>query len=104
MSAGGLLVTLAESALRGGHGARVTLDAALPAHQALFSESPSRVVVATGDLQGLLRRCAERGVPAALLGTVTAERRLDFGDALNLDLEELAAGWESALPSALAFG
>ena len=72
-SDGGLAVALAECGLRAdgvGLGARIELPAGLPAHTALFSESPSRMIVTTGD-EAALRVLADRhGVPVARLGTV----------------------------------
>jgi phosphoribosylformylglycinamidine synthase len=76
-SDGGLAVALAECGLRAegiGLGARIELPPGLPAHVALFSESPSRMIVTTRDEGALRALAASRGVPATRLGTVGGDR------------------------------
>jgi phosphoribosylformylglycinamidine (FGAM) synthase-like enzyme len=74
-------VALAESALGGGLGADVMLDA-VPADrplslvQLLFGESPGRLLVTVAPrAEGRLRRLL-RGLPAARVGVVTADVRV----------------------------
>jgi len=77
LSDGGLAVALAECGLRAeapGLGAVIDLPAGLPVHIALFSESPSRMIVTTRD-EAALRALADRHrVPIARLGTVGGDR------------------------------
>jgi phosphoribosylformylglycinamidine synthase len=103
VSTGGILVTLVESCLPGGLGATVTAEPDLPAHQWLFSESPTRVVasVSAARTAELERRCADAGVPALRLGEVTGAPRLQVDGQLDLDLAELRTVVDTALPTAL---
>jgi phosphoribosylformylglycinamidine synthase II len=74
---GGLAVALAECTFRSvaaGVGARVDLPAGLDPHVALFSESPSRMLVTTRDEAALEALAAKHGVPCARLGTVGGDR------------------------------
>ncbi len=104
VSGGGLAIALAELAVASGCGAEVT---GVGSHAELFSESPSRVVVATPDAAALLELAAAAGVPAARLGRASGERLvveglLDLPVAsiaeaarrlpLTLDLAPVAAG------------
>ncbi len=102
VSEGGLAVTLAESAFRGGVGFRVALPGD-DASVALFSESGARAVVSVpeGSVDEFVALCAERGVPVARLGEVTAEPVLDFGS-VSLGLDEARAAWLAPIPAALA--
>src|SRR6185295_6381674 len=72
-SDGGLAVALAEFAYRGeepGLGGHFDLPGSLRPDVLLFSESPSRMIVTTGE-EGRLRAAAHRhGVPCHRLGTV----------------------------------
>ena len=102
VSVGGLLATLAESCLAGGRGAEVTPED-IAAVQWLFSESPSRVVVtvAAADAARLEQMCSAAGVVAQPLGAVTSQATLSIAGILDLDLAEVAALHEAALPAAL---
>ena len=102
VAGGGMIATLTESC--GMHaGAVVTPEAGVEPHQWLFSESPSRVVVSVADraAQALEDRCAAADVACIRLGTVTGDRRLSIVDLFDLDLEEVRALHECALPRAL---
>jgi phosphoribosylformylglycinamidine synthase II len=105
VSTGGLLVCVAESCLGEGEGLGARLDAqqALPAHQWLFSESPTRVVasVRPPDADRLAQLCAARRLVCERLGVVLADPRLDLGGVLTLDLTSVRDLWETALPRAL---
>ncbi|MBA2317739.1 MAG: phosphoribosylformylglycinamidine synthase subunit PurL, partial [Euzebyales bacterium] len=92
VATGGLLATVVESCLPGGLGAELAPEAALPDHQWLFSESPTRVVVSvrTADVERLADRCAGLGVGCHRLGTVTDGRTVVFGEALALPLAAAA--------------
>jgi phosphoribosylformylglycinamidine synthase II len=100
VSEGGLGVALAEMAFAGGVGFRVT---GVTRHTQLFSEAPSRVVVCALPAQApeVLRRAAEAGVPASLLGGSGGDRLVVEG-LVDLDLARARTRWQSALPEAVA--
>jgi phosphoribosylformylglycinamidine synthase len=100
VSDGGFAVTLAESCIAHGYGARVSLPSSedAPAHALLFSEEPTRVLVslspskvgAVGDI------CARYGVPFEKIGTVTGQTVAIEG-VCEVPVEELAESHASAL-------
>ena len=96
VSAGGLAVTLAEMAAEAGIGCVVA--SADPA--ALFTELPSRFVVATDDAGALCARAASAGVPAAVIGRVGGAR-FTLGDLVDLPLTQLVEAYEGSLAQAL---
>jgi len=90
VSDGGLAVALAECAIASGVGCAT---AGCASHAELFSESPSRVLLATPDPDLLLERSSARGVPAVRLGAAGGTR-LVVDQLLDVGVEELrvAAG------------
>jgi len=69
VSDGGLLVCIAEMALRGDIGATIQVpETDIPAHAWLFGEDQARYVVTTRDAPGLLAAAEEAGVPALQIG------------------------------------
>ena len=98
VSGGGLAVALAEMAVAGGAGAEVS---SIDGHAELFSELPSRILVATRRVDEVLARAADAGVPGAVIGS-TGGDRLVVRDLLDLPLERVADTWSSALPARLA--
>jgi phosphoribosylformylglycinamidine synthase len=102
VATGGLLTTLVETC--GDRlGAAVVAEGELPAHQWLFSESPTRVVVSADQTRSaeLTRLCHDAGVACIHLGTATTERRLMCGDLLELDLDMVASAQAQVLPDLL---
>jgi phosphoribosylformylglycinamidine synthase II len=102
---GGLAVTLAESAFRGGIGVEVAggwLAAAVRADIALFGEAQSRIVVsvAAEDAEAFDKRAQGSDMPCVRLGTVGGDR-LVIGS-LDVGLEEARAVWSAGLADALA--
>jgi phosphoribosylformylglycinamidine synthase subunit PurL len=98
LSDGGLAIALAESCLRGGRGARVTLPG--DPFTTLFSESPARAVVSVGpgrerEFEAL---CAENGIPATVLGE-TGGDTLTVEATFEVPLDELRQTWEGTLPA-----
>jgi phosphoribosylformylglycinamidine synthase II len=74
---GGLAVALAECTFRNvaaGLGATVELPAGLDPYVALFSESPSRMLVTTRDEAALAALAQKHGVPCVRIGTVGGDR------------------------------
>jgi len=102
VSAGGLLVTLVECCVAGAVGVDVTLTGGLSAAQALYSESPGRVVVtlASADVKAFAQLCADAQVPLTDIGTVIGDRLVVQG-LLDLDLEEIHAAFSGGLRAAL---
>ncbi len=117
---GGLAVALAECAMWGGVGARLSLRVSAEPAVELFGESPSRIVVTVrpADLPRLAALAAEHGIPLEPLGEVggdrlqielvgggaagaAEERGANVADALDCALAALRHAWEQALPRAL---
>jgi len=100
-SDGGLAVALAECCFVGeapGLGARVTLPAGLRDDVALFSESPSRMLVSAPAAEPLEALAAQHGVPCARLGKVGGERlsvSIEGRGVLDVAVSELHAAWMS---------
>jgi phosphoribosylformylglycinamidine synthase subunit PurL len=101
LSEGGLAVAIAESAIAGGVGARISLDGQEP-HRKLFSESPSRAIVACPPdrVNEVLDLARTIGCAASAIGTAGGDT-LDFGT-FEVDLAEAARAFEDALPAALS--
>jgi phosphoribosylformylglycinamidine synthase len=66
----------------------------------LFSESPSRVVLATDDVGAVLARAQAAGVAARVIGRTGGDRIVVTG-LLDLSVAEAAEAWTRALPGAL---
>ncbi len=107
-SDGGLAVTLAEQAIAGGVGFRVSPDEAAPGlapHLVLFSESASRAVVAarSGREAALEAEALARGVPCVRIGT-TGGDRLAFEGLFETPMSDALIVHEGALPTLMAGG
>ena len=105
LAEGGLATAVAESAFRGGLGARLAggwLDAGDRLDVALFGEAQSRIIVSVdpADAGALVARAAEAGVPCAQLGSVGGDR-LALGP-VDIGLAEAQAVWSAGLARALA--
>jgi phosphoribosylformylglycinamidine synthase len=92
VSSGGLAVALAEMAAASGLGA--SLDLGEPVE--LFSELPSRFVVATSEAEELCALASGRGVPAAVLGRVGGGL-FSLGTLVDLPLEAVVEAHEGNL-------
>jgi phosphoribosylformylglycinamidine synthase II len=103
VSTGGMVVSLIESCLPSGLGARVVPESGVEPVQLLFSESPSRVVVSlrAPDAEQFVRLCEARGVWAQKLGMVIEEPVLQFQGVLDVDLAEARRILDSAVTTAL---
>jgi phosphoribosylformylglycinamidine synthase len=93
---GGLAQALAESALRYGVGARLSLPG--DPFVALFSESGARAVVTTADPNAVRTTAEWAGVTVTELGT-TGGDALEVDGLLTLPLAELRAAWSATLPA-----
>jgi phosphoribosylformylglycinamidine synthase II len=99
VSAGGLAVALAEMALGGGCGLVVD-EGTGGDHGELFTELPSRVVVATTRVEELVERADGAGVPVTVLGRCGGDRLRLFG-LVDVAVEEMRGAWCGSLPAAL---
>ena len=107
ISEGGLAVTAFEMAKRAGataDGAGLGLNLDLTAvHEdefvAAFSESASRVLVATtaDRADQVLARAGELGIPAAIVGETTETGALTLGGE-SVAISQLVAAWSASLP------
>ncbi len=103
ISDGGLFVALAEMALAGKIGARVTppddvgRDENLPLHAWLFGEDQARYVVTTQRGEELLNRAKTMGISAAIIGA-TGGAALTVTGCDAISLANLALAHESWLP------
>jgi phosphoribosylformylglycinamidine synthase II len=98
LSDGGLAIALAECCLAGGQGCVVQLPG--EEFTSLFGESAARAVVATapGAEAEFAVLCAEREVPAAVLG-VTGGTSIEVAGCFTISLEELGAVHRGTLPA-----
>jgi phosphoribosylformylglycinamidine synthase len=99
VSGGGLAVALAEMAAASGLGA--ILDLGEPAE--LFSELPSRFVVATSAPEELCALASGRGVPAVVVGRAGG-RRFSLGSLVDLPLQAVVEAHEGNLARMLGDG
>ncbi len=109
-SDGGLAVTLAElcfsSLVRAAIGADVNLEGTLAPTSALFSESPSRIVISFDPADaGAVQEIAERNnTPFTILGKVGGTRlkiAVNGQDAVESEISDLEAAWRNALSAKL---
>jgi phosphoribosylformylglycinamidine synthase subunit PurL len=96
VSGGGLAVTLAEMAAPGGVGC--ALEVAGPAE--LFTELPSRVVVATGAPDEVCARAAALGIPVVVLGRARGDR-FRVGGLIDLPVAAVREAHDANLALAL---
>jgi phosphoribosylformylglycinamidine (FGAM) synthase-like enzyme len=96
VSTGGLGVALAEMAAASGVGAVLTLTD--PAE--LFTELPSRFVVATGDADALGARADDAAIPWAVLGCAGGDR-LVVGELADVAVSSLQEGYDTSLAAEL---
>jgi phosphoribosylformylglycinamidine synthase len=105
VSGGGLAVALAESAIAGGLGARVEIEAGRRADEALFGECGGRALVTCrpADRGRLEELAAAAGVPLRPIGTVGGDA-VDVsvgGRPVRIALADAAGAYEGAIPGAL---
>jgi len=102
VSVGGLGVATAEMAIASGIGCSL---ARIPSHEALFSESSSRVVLAVNpdELTNVEEILTAAEVPKARIGLAHGDRFTIKG-LLDLELQDMKNKWESHLPAAFEGG
>ncbi len=104
VSAGGLAVTVAESAIAGGVGADVAVDSGRRADETLFGEGGGRVVASCRpDHVDALLALAGAGIGVARVGTVGGhEVTITVGGSVaRVSVADLARVWEGSIPEAL---
>ena len=87
VSDGGIALALAEMVLAGGNGV-VTVDGAIGDYRELFSESASRVLIATAKPESVLNYASGLSLAAKVIGDVTGSRLVVPG-LLDLGLDDL---------------
>ena len=101
VSEGGLAQAVAELAMTSGDGVGVDIDVAA-VHEdpfvALFSESASRVVVATTDGAALEARARELGIPCVKLGRTNSDKQVRVAGQFDVPVAELREAWAGTLP------
>lgn len=100
LSEGGLGTSIFEMAKRAGVGVELDLsEVHADMFTALFSESASRVVVATtvDNKDAVLARAAEKGIPAAVIGKTNDTGNITAGE-LVVSVAELKEAWSNTLP------
>ncbi|WP_157042147.1 phosphoribosylformylglycinamidine synthase subunit PurL [Nitriliruptor alkaliphilus] len=102
IGSGGLLVTLAESAVAGDVGVEVDPGSELPPAQILCSEAPGRVVVTVPSrhVRAFAQLCGDAGVPLEDVGTVGGDR-LVIGDLVDLPMEDVRGALAGGLAAVL---
>ena len=96
VSSGGLAVALAEMAAAAGTGCAVALED--PAE--LFTELPSRFVVATTEPDELAARAKSLGIPCSVLGRAGGDR-VTLGNLIDLALDSVRQAYEGNLADLL---
>ena len=99
VSEGGLGVALAEMAVHAGVGFTI---AGVDGHAALFSESPSRVVLCLGVSQrdSVIGRADAAGLATTALGRAGGDRLVVEG-LVDVSLEAATSAWREKLPASL---
>ena len=97
-SQGGLAVALAESAIAGGIGCRVTIFGAGRLDGLLFGEGQSRIVLSLpqAHAEAATAVAAEHGVPFAAVGNVGGDA-LVLGDCVDVPLASARQAWQNGL-------
>jgi phosphoribosylformylglycinamidine synthase II len=100
VSDGGIGLTLAEMAVKGGTGCRVR---GIEGTEGLFGEGPSKVVlsVAPDRVAEVTERAEAAAVPARRIGTAGGER-LTIDGLVDLSVADLASAWTGNLPAVFA--
>jgi phosphoribosylformylglycinamidine synthase len=96
VSDGGLGVCLAELCCASGLGATIAEPWSVAE---VFSEAPSRVLLCTGDPDGVLAAAGDAGVPARVVGQAGGDRLVITG-LMDLGLAELVSVRSNRLPEA----
>ncbi|MDI9409716.1 MAG: phosphoribosylformylglycinamidine synthase subunit PurL [Candidatus Pacebacteria bacterium] len=101
VGSGGLLVALAEMAMKGNLGAAVTLPAAIAPLVAGFGEGLWSYLLTASptDAEAIMAAANTQGITIFTLGKVTAAAELKVENHGTISLSELRAGYDSFLPN-----
>ena len=99
---GGLLVALAEMAMAGGRGAKLSPpDSNIPLFAWAFGEDQARYLITSNDPTEIVDKAAEASVPIAKIGMVQGSA-LTLGDGNAISLENLIERHQGWFPSFMA--
>ncbi|MBV8092835.1 MAG: phosphoribosylformylglycinamidine synthase subunit PurL [Acetobacteraceae bacterium] len=99
VSDGGLLVAVAEMALAGNTGVRLSAGPReIPGHAFWFGEDQARYILAVAEAPSVLRAAEARGVPAVRIGS-SGGQDLTLVDGGTISLKALRAAHESFFPN-----
>ena len=96
MSDGGALVAIAEMAMAGVAGARITLPTVANPAAVMFGEDQGRVLVTTADRDAIVARASAAGIFAAPIGEVGGNAV--EGPGFSASLADLRAAHEGFFP------
>jgi len=99
---GGLVVAIAEMAMRSGFGADIAVPKTGNLHGWAFGEDQARFVVTTADSQALTAAANEAGIEITKLGMVSDQGELKFGDSDTISIIDLNAEFEGCIPALMA--
>ena len=99
---GGLVVAIAEMAMRSGFGADIAVPKTGNLHGWAFGEDQARFVVTTADSQALIAAAKEAGIKITKLGMVSDQGELKFGDNDTISIADLNAVFEGCIPALMA--
>ena len=102
ISSGGLAVAVAEMAVQSGVGCSL---ARVPDIEAMFSESPSRVVIAVDpeQMQSVEEVIQNQGIPSARIGLAHGDT-LTIKGLIDIGLSKILEKWENSLPQVFESG
>lgn len=99
---GGLVVAIAEMAMRSGFGADIAVPKTGNLHGWAFGEDQARFVVTTADSQALIAAAKEASIEITKLGIVSDQGELKFGDSDIISITDLNAVFEGCIPALMA--
>ncbi len=102
ISDGGLAVAIAEMAMKAGLGAKIIVPASGQPHGWAFGEDQARFVVSTASSNLLVAAAKEAGVEITMVGIVSDDSELKFGENDTISLSELIDAFENCIPSLMA--
>jgi phosphoribosylformylglycinamidine synthase len=103
LSDGGLLVALAEMAMAGDMGAKISLPAGVDPVSFLFGEDQARYLVTTEYSDQLASAARDTGVPATVLGVCDGDR-IEIDGFGGISVQELRGIHESWMPDYMRNG
>jgi phosphoribosylformylglycinamidine synthase II len=99
ISDGGLVVAIAEMAMKSGLGATIMPPMSGQLHGWAFGEDQARFVVSTANGNALMNAARDAGVEITKIGTVCENNALKFGDYDTISVKEVHDIFEGCIPS-----